>query len=140
MTSSPTCGRFKSKNATVIRRITRDTFSKNPLLTGPTLCNDELEGIDGAMSLVIAENIELPHLTSYLAKSMVIMQRNLVGLGLENGDHRRYSSPSDLACIGNLTSRGLFQKSSGRGYFGTSVSCTLCNSISYRGVEEAAGW
>jgi len=43
-------------------------FPKNPLLKGPTLCNDELEAIEGAISLVWKENIELPYLTSYLAK------------------------------------------------------------------------
>ena len=59
--------RFKSKYATMIEPITRDSFPENPLLTGSTPCNDELETIEGAINLVRAENIELPHLTSYLA-------------------------------------------------------------------------
>lgn len=41
--------RFKSKYATMIERITplhEAASQKNPLLKGPTLCNDELEVIE----------------------------------------------------------------------------------------------
>lgn len=47
------------------------TYDLRPwrVLTGPTLCNDKLEAIEGAILILVrAENIELPHLTSYLAK------------------------------------------------------------------------